>query len=89
MNTPGGGGAEAFVPGIVNWLVSRPRIVAAMPYLPIIGGVDPLETRVRELVNPLGLDVRFIDDWENYHALTGEVHCGTNAKRGLPICTWW
>jgi protein-arginine deiminase len=32
---------------------------------------------------------RFSDDWTLYHALEGEVHCGTNVKRVLPAFNWW
>jgi len=31
----------------------------------------------------------FVDDWDLYHRLEGEVHCGSAAKRMLPPDNWW
>ena len=59
------------------------------PFGPRIGGVDVFETAVQ---NALGSgNVIFIDDWELYHALLGEVHCGTNVIRVPPANyqQWW
>jgi protein-arginine deiminase len=29
-----------------------------------------------------------VDDWNAYHLLWGEVHCGTNTVR-TPTANWW
>jgi hypothetical protein len=31
----------------------------------------------------------FIDDWDLYHGMEGETHCGTNSKRRIPGTPWW
>jgi len=31
----------------------------------------------------------FVDDWNLYHRLEGEVHCGSNTKRNAPALDWW
>jgi len=46
--------------------------------------VDVLEGYMKSVLEPFGPSVHFIDDFECYHALMGEVHCGTNAKREPP-----
>ena len=32
---------------------------------------------------------KFVDCWDLYHALMGEVHCGTASLRGFPGLNWW
>lgn len=37
------------------------------------------------------LEAVFVDDWDPYHVLQGEIHCGTNTKR-VPkdyLEAWW
>jgi hypothetical protein len=34
-------------------------------------------------------NVIFVDNWRYYHALEGEVHCGTNVKRQPHSVNWW
>ena len=37
-----------------------------------------------------GITVHFIENWDLYHRLGGEVHCGTNAMREVPTdVKWW
>jgi hypothetical protein len=57
--------------------------------------VDVLEGYMRSVLEELGNKVHFIDAFECYHAMSGEVHCGTNAKRTPPelsptfLDRWW
>jgi protein-arginine deiminase len=38
----------------------------------------------------VGITVHYIENWDLYHRLLGEVHCGTNALRAVPSGTkWW
>jgi hypothetical protein len=32
--------------------------------------------------------IKFVDDWDVYHAHEGEIHCGSNVKR-TPLNNWW
>ncbi|HYN82253.1 MAG TPA: protein-arginine deiminase family protein [Gemmatimonadaceae bacterium] len=43
--------------------------------------VDLLEAHVHVQLTKLGLKVHFIEDWDDYHIMEGEVHCGTNVRR--------
>jgi Protein-arginine deiminase (PAD) len=57
--------------------------------------VDVLEGFMKSILESLGNTVHFIDDFECYHAMAGEVHCGTNAVRKPPeehagfTARWW
>lgn len=90
----------AYQPGTVNSLVMGNTIVIPKPFGPIIGGVDifeaDLEERLGTAVNGLGSDgqgmyIVFADDWDLYHRLSGEVHCGTNPEASAPFTSvnWW
>ena len=43
--------------------------------------VDVVEAYVKSVLEPLGNTVHFVDTFEAYHSLAGEIHCGTNALR--------
>ncbi len=92
------GVASALIPGMVNLLVitrptfARHQLVMPDPFGPVVGGVDQLQQDVRQKLIPLGYtagQIRFIDDYDVYHAQLGEVHCGTNQKRRAPATPWW
>jgi len=57
--------------------------------------IDVIEAYVLSVLEPLGNTVDFIEDFECYHEMMGEVHCGTNAKRMPPELDvsfsdrWW
>jgi len=43
---------------------------------------------VRSKLTPLGLTVKFLDDWFEYHIAQGEIHCGTNTLRRPDPAKW-
>ncbi len=59
------------------------------------GTVDVIEAYMKSILEPLGNTVHFIENYESYHEMFGEVHCGTNAKRTPPELDsafadrWW
>jgi len=84
----------AYIPGMVNLLrVNGNRVAMAKPFGPRDDqGQDLLEARVGEDLGQIGVGVQvdFVDDWWAYHALYGEVHCATNARRTPPgTVKWW
>lgn len=88
----------ALIPGMVNMLViTRPnfadhQLAIPKPFGPVVAGEDQLEKAMRDRLIPLGYtasQIRFIDDFDTYHILLGEVHCGTNSKRRPPTTPWW
>jgi protein-arginine deiminase len=94
-----GQGLVAYNPGTVNLLAFSDYIVQADPFGPQINGEDlfkrDLVDRLGSPVNQLGkagqgLFVYFADDWDLYHVLLGEVHCGTNVEAPPPASEkWW
>jgi len=90
----------AWTPGTVNLLAFNGHVAHPDPWGPQINGVDmwkqDLMDRLGTPLNGLGaegsgLDVNFVDDWDDYHILDGEVHCGSNPEASAPFSsvTWW
>jgi hypothetical protein len=84
------GRSDALTTGMVNMLVLGKSCIAPKPFGPLTKGVDLFEESYRATLAACGLTVTFIDDWETYHLLNGEVHCGTNTLR-VPKgkIKWW
>ncbi|CAN2387993.1 deiminase [Pristimantis euphronides] len=81
--------AESFFPNMVNMLVLGKQLGIPKPFGPKIFGTCCLEEKVRSLLEPLGLNCTFIDDFATYHKFLGEVHCGTNVIRKPFSFSWW
>lgn len=79
----------AYFPDMVNMIVLCNRVGIPKPFGPIINGKCCLEQTVTSLLEPLGLQCTFIDDFESYHEMLGEVHCGTNVRRKPFVFKWW
>jgi protein-arginine deiminase len=90
LHTQLGQGSYAYVPGMVNGIyVADGEFVAPKPHGPLIGGNDIFEQAMIAALAPLAIKVRFAEDWDDYHAATGEVHCGSNTRRKIPDTKWW
>lgn len=93
------GGLVAYNPGTVNMLPIGDIAAIADPFGPVIGGEDifrkDLKNRLGSPLNQLasdgqGLLINFVDDWDLYHALLGEVHCASNVDGPPPAnVKWW
>ena len=80
--------ADALTTGMVNMLVLNKHCIVPKPFGPVVGGTDLFEENLRSKLGRLGLTVKFIDDWHEYHVNLGEVHCGTNTLR-KPVPAKW
>jgi protein-arginine deiminase len=90
LHTSMQGGSYAYIPGMVNGiLVSDTHFVVPNPHGPVIDGADIFQKTMTERLAPLGVTVDFAEDWDEYHAALGEVHCGSNARRKIPDTKWW
>ncbi len=79
----------AYIPGLVNFQEWNGQLWMPRPFGPRVSGKDVFETAVE---NAFGAaNVHFIDNWDTYHRLFGEVHCGTNVIRDPPAeyQQWW
>jgi protein-arginine deiminase len=89
----------AYNPGTANILVVGDYAAIPDPWGPVIDGADMFQKDLLDrLATPLnklgsngeGLHVTFVDDWEYYHSLDGEVHCGSNVDAAPPAAAqWW
>jgi protein-arginine deiminase len=90
LHTSTDGGSIAYIPGMVNGVyVGDAHFVAPKPHGPVINGKDIFEQTMIDRLKPLGITVHFAEDWDEYHAALGEVHCGTNTRRKIPDTKWW
>lgn len=90
LHTSMQGGSYAYIPGMVNGiLVSDKDFVVPNPHGPVIAGKDIFQQTMTDRLAPLGITVHFAEDWDEYHAALGEVHCGSNTRRQIPDTKWW
>ncbi|CAJ0547352.1 Ff.00g041060.m01.CDS01 [Fusarium sp. VM40] len=80
----------AFFPGVVNNLVltGYRTCVAPNPWGPVVKGKDIIAEAIKSKYAKLGLNLKFIDDWNTHHNYGGEVHCGSNSIRDMSA-RWW
>jgi len=81
-----GRSAVAFTPGLANVQEINGDLYFARQFGPKnAGGEDIFEKSTKaSFANAL-----FVDDWDLYHRLDGEVHCGSITKRKIPGVNWW
>jgi protein-arginine deiminase len=91
LHEPVQGTSLAYQPGTVNSLyLAFDTFAAPDPHGPVINGKDIFKDQLETALSAVGIKVVWIEDWDLYHRLSGEVHCGTNSKRGLlPDEKWW
>lgn len=81
---------SAYMPGTVNLLFYANSAVMARPHGVIDGDIDIVEQANIDALAPYGINVRFAEQWDILHVAEGEVHCGTNALRQVPVrWQWW
>jgi len=81
------GAKVAYNPGTVNSFVWDDYVIMPDPWGPKINGVDGFKQDLMDRIGTSaeqlgstgeGMHVFFADNWDLYHRLLGEVHCGTN-----------
>jgi len=85
------GASLAYQPGTVNGLsFANNGFAAPEPHGPVINGKDIFKTQLEGALSSVGVTVVWVEDWDLYHALAGEVHCASNSRRDVPDTeTWW
>uniref|UniRef100_A0A3P9M6D8 protein-arginine deiminase n=1 Tax=Oryzias latipes TaxID=8090 RepID=A0A3P9M6D8_ORYLA len=83
------GRVMAFYPDMVNMIVLGKNLGIPKPFGPKVNGRCALETEMCFLMEGLGLNCTFIDDYYSYHKNLGEVHCGSNVRRKPFRFQWW
>ena len=80
----------AYQPGTVNGLAfALDTFAAPDPHGPIIAGKDLFKSQLETALGGVGVQVKWVEDWDLYHRFSGEVHCGTNSRRDASTQTWW
>jgi protein-arginine deiminase len=83
------GYSVAYQPGTANYSYVGPNTIAAPePHGPIINGVDVMKQQMQNAFAPYGISIKWVEDWNLYHRLLGEVHCGSNTDR-IASTKWW
>lgn len=73
----------------VNMIVLGKNLGIPKPFGPRVNGRCALEAEMSSLMEGLGLNCTFIDNFKSYHKLLGEVHCGSNVRRKPFDFKWW
>lgn len=90
LHTIYGGKSIAYQPATVNGVVlSDTRFGAPDPHGPVLHGKDIFKEALTEPLSKIGITVEWVEDWDGYHRVLGEVHCGSNATRKIPEARWW
>ncbi len=90
LHTFQAGKSIAYQPGLVNGLyLSETHFAAPEPHGPVIGGSDIFKVAFESTLSKIGITVDWVEDWDAYHRVFGEVHCGTNTTRKIPDARWW
>lgn len=86
------GSSIAHQPGLVNGIVVNDRqFMAPDPHGPEDGGVDVFQAALETELAAVGYEVLWVEDWDMYHRLAGEIHCATNVVRDVDPNgpQWW
>jgi protein-arginine deiminase len=81
----------AHTPNLINSVVlSSTDVAIAAPHGPVIDGEDLFVTYTNEALAARGITTHWVEDWDTYHRMEGEVHCGSHTLRSPPDSfTWW
>jgi protein-arginine deiminase len=79
----------AVIPNSINSLIINGHAVVPDPLGPQVDGEDAFARAIRTALSKCGIQVHFVDVWDTFHWLGGEIHCGTNAVRRISNPLWW
>jgi len=84
-----GESAVAFNPGPTNLQTVNGHMYVPKQFCPLhqTTSVDIFATAISDTLG--AANVRWVDDWDYYHANLGEVHCGTSVKHTTLSLDWW
>ena len=68
-------------PSPINGLTIGNHYILSCPHGPKISGIDVIEQCYRAAFEGTGVVTHFIDIFEGYSQLGGDIHCGTNTVR--------
>lgn len=90
LHTYHAGKSVAYQPGMVNGVyLSDTHFAAPDPHGPRVDGTDIFKASLEASLGDIGITVDWVEDWDAYHRIFGEVHCGSNTTRRVPEARWW
>lgn len=91
LYTREGTGYVAITPATANGMMLTPTVYAAPdPHGPMVEGEDVYRAQLEDALAVHGVEVAWVEDWNTYHIMDGEVHCGSNVVRRVnPNDRWW
>jgi protein-arginine deiminase len=90
LHYPAYGYSLAWQPGTVNaTYLADGHLAAPDPHGPMLEGKDIFKTQLEQALQPFGITVHWVENWDLYHRLEGEVHCGSNVMREVTGPAWW
>jgi protein-arginine deiminase len=76
----------AEIPNAVNGVsLNNGTYLTPKSYGPVVDGKDVFQEAVNKVLTGIGLHPQIVDDFLNLHMDDGELHCGTNTFRKVPI----
>jgi protein-arginine deiminase len=82
--------AVAYNPGIQNLVTVRDLLLVPDPEGPDDqNGNDIWQNMTRDVLDPLGVQLVFVDIFDSYHLNFGEAHCGTEVEHAPYQQLWW
>jgi protein-arginine deiminase len=86
-----GGYSVAYQVGTVNGIsLGDAHYAMATPHGPVIRKRDIFQRQAEDEFAKVGITVHWVEDWDLYHRLDGEIHCGSNVTRKVPTDVhWW
>ncbi|MEM7457715.1 MAG: protein-arginine deiminase family protein, partial [Planctomycetota bacterium] len=73
----------AQTPALVNLHCMERDMLVPRPFIPSIAA------DFEEAMKETNMKIHWIDDWQIYHVADGEIHCGSNSRRGFFDKKWW
>jgi protein-arginine deiminase len=80
--------AKSIIPNMVNSLYTNQFMLVPKPFGPNVGKQDLFEEYFVSII-PKNIRIYFINNWDSYYLLDGDIHCGTNVKRTPFKRKWW
>lgn len=80
--------AKSILPNMINNLYTDHFMLVPKPFGPIIDQIDIFEQYFASLI-PTDIRIYFVQNWDAYYLLDGDINCGTNVRRKPFKVPWW
>jgi len=80
--------AKSILPNLINNLYVDQFMLVPKPFGPKVGNRDLFEQYFASLI-PSSVRIYFVENWDCYYLLEGDINCGMNVKRRPFTQPWW